>query len=94
MTTNTSTVTTLSLIRSLIEAKRKSDAAVVECDNHYQAWYDRGYAEQYHQESAELRRTYYYWSNQVDHIEHMLYDRLNQDSYDFSRARRIASKHA
>lgn len=84
----------LALIRQLIDAKHKSDAAVVECDNHYQAWYDRGYAEQYHHESAELRRTYHYWSDEIDRIEGMIYERVGQNSYDFSRARHIASKYS
>jgi hypothetical protein len=90
----TATVTLLSLVRQLIAAKRKSDAAVVACDNHYQAWYDRGYAEQYHQESAELRRTYLYWSDEADRIEHLIFAHLDMNNYDFSRARHIATKYA
>jgi predicted dinucleotide-binding enzyme len=94
MTTNTSTVTTLSLIRELIAANRRTAEAVTACDNHYQAGYDRGYEEQYQRESSELHREYMFQSEIVDAFENTLFDHLGQDCYDFHRARLIASKYA
>jgi hypothetical protein len=86
--------TMLTLVRQLIDATRAYDAALHACDNHYQAGYDRGYANQYQQESDQLRRTYYTASDTIDRLEHAIYERCNQDGMKLDQARRIVSRYA
>jgi hypothetical protein len=99
MTTNTSTVSILSLIRELIAAGRTADAALDVHISHYEAGYDTGYEQQYQAEMDRINADYYTTAAEVDRIELVIWNTLDQtDDFthrlQFDRVLRIARRYA
>jgi hypothetical protein len=76
----------LSDIRNLVALRRAAEAAVRECDNHYQAGYDTGYEKQYADESSKLHQRYIKASDAEEFaFEDLILD-YQLDGIDTSRA--------
>jgi hypothetical protein len=90
----TATATLLHDIHTLRDLIRRTNTAVHDCDNHYQAGYDTGYRTQYNEESDHLRAIYYAASNAAEEqLAHIL-KRYQLDNIDGLRAYNLASRYA